>query len=932
MLNGKFAMALAAAMVLATLYGCSSNGIKDSRDKARTAQMMAEEERDAANAAAAAALAAQMMAEEERDAANAAAAAAAAAQMTAEGERDAANTAQMMAEDAQAAAETAQAAAETAQMMAEDAQAAAETAQAAAETAQMMAEDAQAAAETAQGMAEGERDAANTAKMMADEAAAAAEVAKGMAEGERDAANTAKMMADEAAAAAEAAKGMAEGERDAANTAKMMADEAAAAAEAAKDMAEGERDAANTAKMMADEAAAAAEAAKDMAEGERDAANTAKMMADEAAAAAAQRATDADMAAAAAAQRATDADMAAAAAAQRATDAETAQGMAEAERDTAVTAKMTADEAAAAAAQRATDAETAQGMAEAERDTAVTAKMMADDAAAAAEQRATDAATAQATAEQERDDALAAQKTAQDALAAALVTVDYNNAYAQYTAARTAYTTALIAYNNKAANVMDATALVAAAETAQTEANEAMAAAADGEATEMATALAAVTAAGNAVAAARAELAEAQMTEAAMPFAGAIKDQNTEMDDGDHNGYATASHDGTDVKVTVTRGSAADNDVTDTIAMDVVAGGPRNGWYRAEAENEDDSGLTATVLTNVEDTMDKFSNVYNATSDAITGVNNGVLGLSNTELTLFNKYAMSSAFPGAGRGATTITYDTDDEDNPREFDGTYGGVNGEFKCTGDPCTIEANSDGMITVVSGTWTFVPDYLGPDGTSEDGVDEAQMATREDDLSEPNVRVDDTDYLRFGWWTAVDEEGAVKFRTFYGGQDPFTASNIDELEGKATYTGPAAGRYAVKTYNTNASINSIAEGMFTAKTMLEARFGGDTIAATDHDSIDGKVYEFKNEHGQDLHGWSILLTKIEDLQDLNTTGDAFMSDTVGGAVGGSPVSSGSWEGQFYGNGDPDDVNELPASIAGKFEAHSSHGHVGGAFGASR
>ena len=74
MLNGKMAMAMAAAMVLAGLYGCSSSsGIKNDRDDALAAQMMAEEERDAANAAAEAAMAAQMMAEEERDAANAAA-------------------------------------------------------------------------------------------------------------------------------------------------------------------------------------------------------------------------------------------------------------------------------------------------------------------------------------------------------------------------------------------------------------------------------------------------------------------------------------------------------------------------------------------------------------------------------------------------------------------------------------------------------------------------------------------------------------------------------------------------------------------------------------------------------------------------------------------------------------------------------------------
>ena len=861
MLNRKFVMALAAAMVMAALYGCSggTGGIKDERDAAQAAQAAAEMERDAANAAAAAAMAAQMTAEGERDAANAAAAAAAAAQMTAEGERDAANAAA--------------AAAAAAQMTAEGARDAADAAAAAAMAAQMT--------------AEGARDAA-------DAAAAAAMAAQMTAEGARDA-------ADAAAAAAMAAQMTAEMERDTANM-------AAAAAETARMMAVEAREAAEAAKMMSDEEAAAAamradeaETAQTTAEGERDAANT------------------------------------------RANDAATAQMTAETERDAAntrandaATAQMTAETERDAANTRANDAATAQMTAETERDAAntrandaATAQMTAETERDAANTRANDAATAQMTAETERD-------KAQADLAAALVTVDFNNAYAKYTASRTAYTSALIAYNTVAANVKGATELMTAAEKAQTDANVAMGAAADGTATEMATAQAAVTAAGTAIAGARAELAEAQMTEKAMPFAGAIKDQNTEAMDMDHMGFAVAEHDGTNVMVTVTRGSVDDNDATDTIAADAMASGPYNGWYKANVANDDDSRLTATVYADIEDTMDKFTNVYNAAdSDAITGVTNGVLGLSNTALALINMYAESSGFPGASRGTQTVTYIADDDNNPRKFTGTWGGVSGEYGCTGGTCSIEADSKGMITTMTGEWTFAPAYLGPDGTSEAGTDDDQIATRADDLPEPNVRVADDDYLRFGWWTAVDEEGMVKFRTFYGGQDPFTNGNITDLVGSAEYEGPAAGRYAVKTYNTNATVNSIREGTFSAMATLTARFGGDDIAVSAQDSIDGMITDFEDEHGNDLAGWRIMLTQIGDLQNL-AADTAFTSDTVGGAVGGSPVSTGSWEGQFYGDtADTEGANDtaaLPKSVAGKFEAHSSHGHVGGAFGASR
>ena len=66
-------------------------------------------------------------------------------------------------------------------------------------------------------------------------------------------------------------------------------------------------------------------------------------------------------------------------------------------------------------------------------------------------------------------------------------------------------------------------------------------------------------------------------------------------------------------------------------------------------------------------------------------------------------------------------------------------------------------------MTGGWTFIPAYLGPDGESIDG----EVATMEDDLLEPSVAVDDTDYLQFGWWTEVDD-GDVEFQTFFGGAE--------------------------------------------------------------------------------------------------------------------------------------------------------------------
>ena len=832
MLNGKFAMAMAAAMVLAGLYGCSSSGIKNDRNAARAAQMMAEEERDAANAAAEAAMAAQMMAEGERDAANAAAEAAMAAQMMAEGERDAAN----------AAAEAAMA---------------------------------------AQMMAEGERDAANAAA----EAAAAAQM---MAEEAQAAAVAAQMMAEEAQAAAVAAQMTAEEERDAADTAKMMADDAAAAAVAAQGMAEGERDAANTAKMTADDAAAAAE------------------------------------------MRAMDAATAAAAAETRATDAAAAQMTAEGERDAANTAKMTADDAAAAAEMRATDAEAA--------------KMTADDLAAAAEMRATDAEAAQMTAEGERetaegerDAAVIAQMEAEARLAKALISVSYTQAYSEYQAANSDYISALDAYGAMEADVDEATKVVAAAQNALTEAQEAVSAATNGTTDEQRQASAAVTVAMTAVENANNELAQARTTMSSMPYAMAIRTQDVMPD-----GTAEATRKGSAVTVTVMRGMSE-------VAKNVGARSIGNGWYKAAEVGE--TGDTATVYTDIENTMQKFNDFHVAAKDNIESVaDTGVLTLATTtedQRTLFNKYAMASGFPSTDEGAVTYTYgddeDTDTTDRATEFSGNYHGISGKFSCDGADCAMTAKSEG-ITLIVGTWTFIPAYLGPDGTSLNPEidDDAAKETRVDDLSVPNVAIPDPDYLRFGWWTMVDEDdGEVMFRTFYGGESPYSNGGFGNLTGEAKYVGLAAGRYAAKTFNTNATLDSLRHGEFTATATLTARFAGPDIAVNKQSQIEGMVDSFKDENGRAMAGWSVTLkplgtgTLSNGADPITAAGqDPGRDGGVSGGVAGSPVSSGGWEAQFFGDPAEDATGDalVPGAIAGKFDAHSSHGHVGGAFGAEK
>ena len=122
--------------------------------------------------------------------------------------------------------------------------------------------------------------------------------------------------------------------------------------------------------------------------------------------------------------------------------------------------------------------------------------------------------------------------------------------------------------------------------------------AADGTEEQRAEAANAVTVAAAAVDAAGDELDEAMMTAAAMPYDMAIRMPATMPEIS-----ATAARTGDDVTVDVLpEGDEDEDDVSDVGA----------GWYRVDVENEDDSDETATVYTDIENTMMLFSVVNTA--------------------------------------------------------------------------------------------------------------------------------------------------------------------------------------------------------------------------------------------------------------------------------------------------------------------------------
>ena len=175
-------------------------------------------------------------------------------------------------------------------------------------------------------------------------------------------------------------------------------------------------------------------------------------------------------------------------------------------------------------------------------------------------------------------------------------------ANSEYVAAKRAYDVLMAAYGMAAADVGAATALVTAANAAKAKADAAHTVAGSGTVAQMTAAAGNVAAADSAVSAAQAELRQAMTTAAAMPYAMAIRDI-----DGSHRAstvlVATATRTGNAVEVSVSGGDTVDEHPLIAKGSASDAG---HGWYKANVANED-GDQTATVYTNIENTMAKFN-------------------------------------------------------------------------------------------------------------------------------------------------------------------------------------------------------------------------------------------------------------------------------------------------------------------------------------
>ena len=265
---------------------------------------------------------------------------------------------------------------------------------------------------------------------------------------------------------------------------------------------------------------------------------------------------------------------------------------------------------------------------------------------------------------------------------------------------------------------------------------------------------------------------------------------------------------------------------------------------------------------------------------------------ANTDATLI----VSASFP---TGPGIRTHDADAAGSA-QVTGSFDGAPGTYFCTpaaNNACRSSIRHGGGIELTGGGgWTFVP---------------AQGAT---------VPTADREYQYFGWWLR-DTNGSYALGVFHrgigGAADEF--ADLPALQGTATYTGPAAGLFAITPQPGDASA-----GDFTATVTLEADFGDGTDLGTVEGSVGGFMV-----NGQ-ARDWSVELQSArigaQGAIAPGGTDTALTYWTIGET---KAQTTATWSGQFH---DTDD-DRTPVVTTGRFEAvHGNVGRMVGAFGTTR
>ena len=165
------------------------------------------------------------------------------------------------------------------------------------------------------------------------------------------------------------------------------------------------------------------------------------------------------------------------------------------------------------------------------------------------------------------------------------------------------------------------------------------------------------------------------------------------------------------------------------------------------------------------------------------------------------------------------------------------------------------------------------------------------------------------------------------FSGGSTGYAADVANALEGNATYSGPAAGKFVFKTFSAGAQTDAGA-GHFNANVNLSARFGDENGPGMISGLVSGFV--LNDTDSTTASSWRVTLTDAP-LADQTATFSSATDVYFGGATN---EDVGNWQGSFY-NASPDSVAEAsryPNTVVGTFDAVTPNAAVIGGFGADR
>ena len=314
----------------------------------------------------------------------------------------------------------------------------------------------------------------------------------------------------------------------------------------------------------------------------------------------------------------------------------------------------------------------------------------------------------------------------------------------------------------------------------------------------------------------------------------------------------------------------------------------------------------------------------------------GVLTLEAVVAKGDGRLFVASGFPTGNRQVFTFVDDiatTGNDEGMPSLTGSFHEVPGTYACASD-CSITAGTDGNVASFGGgPWTFTPTPLvaGADAYEVNGVDA------------------DDEYVAFGFWKEVDEDGnATGVTAIWQGGDQVTNTAMNDIVGgDVSYSGDATGKYVRKTLTPDGHVSTLAGGQFTADVELTAHFGGLDVAANKQFGVDGTMTNFMDGADNIDSNWSVKLDTASITHPTNSSDDStFMGRTK--AQGPVAGADGNWNGAFFGATEDDpltlDDNTTPNVVendestiapnfaAGQFDAHFLNGHVRGAFGAEK